>query len=190
MLFDLKTMHSDIFSKDWRTEKPNLDPKHKLSIAYARKEIDLADHLVYVTMPVTEDIKFLLAITEHIFNASNATVEAVLEQRRYYKKLEAFPRTFGAMLDIWMREIQERYSFDRKYSEFLKRIREMKHAIKTSSLRFKRQDKYILTNDVYDLKVLDLSSVKKYLNVAKDFIDKSEEIIKKEDERQNTLKVE
>ena len=54
-------------------------------------------------------------------------------------------------------------------------------------MRFKRQDKYILTTDVYDLKVLDINTVKKYLSVAKEFIDRSEELVKKEEERQRAL---
>jgi hypothetical protein len=181
-------MHSDIFSKDWRTEKPNYDLRHKEFIAKARKEIDLADHLVYVTMPLTDDIKFMLAIIEHVFNASSAAIESILEQRRHYKKLDAFPRTFGAMTDIWVRDIQNKYNFERKHAEFLKKIGEMRHAINSSSMRFKRQDKYILTNDVYSLKVLDIDSVKKYLSIAKDFVDKSEEIVKEEDARQRVLK--
>jgi len=182
-----KFMKSDLFSKDWRTERPDTDPKYFKLIALARKEIDLADHLVYVTLPLTDDIKFMLAITEHIFNASNAALEATLEQRRYYKKLEAFPRTYSAMFDIWVRDIQERYNFERKHVDFLKKIRELKHAVATSSMRFRRQDKYILTTDVYDLKVLDIDIVKKYLSVAKDFVDRTEELVKKEEARQHAL---
>lgn len=177
-------MQSEIFSRDWRTEKPDDEPKHKKHISKARREIDLADHLVYVTMPLTDDTKFLLAITEHIFTSASSAVEAALEQRRYYKKLEAFPRTFSAMTDIWSREVQDRHNFERKHLDFLKKIQEMKHAVATSSLRFKRQDKYILTSDIYDLKVLDLETIKRYLVIAKDFVDRSEELIGKEDERQ------
>jgi hypothetical protein len=139
-------------------------------------------------MPLTDDTKFMLAIIEHVFNASSAAMESVLEQRRYYKKLEAFPRTFGAMTDIWVRDVQDKYNFERKYAEFLKKVGEMRHAISTSSMRFKRQDKYILTNDVYSLKVLDIDTVKKYLSIAKDFVDKSEEVINEEDARQSVLK--
>jgi hypothetical protein len=183
----IENMESDIFSRDWRTEKPQQGPKHKEFMAKARREIDLADHLVYVTMPLTEDIKFMLAITEHVFTASSAAVEGVLEQKRYYKKLEAFPRSFPMMVDLWCREIQEKYNFERKHADFLKRIQEIKHAVSTSSMRFRRKDKYILTNDVYDLKVLDLVQIKKYLNIAKDFVDRSEAIVKQEDERQSVL---
>ena len=181
-------MHSDLFSRDWQAKKPETGPRHKEIIAKARREIDLADHLVYVTMPLTDDVKFMLAITDHIFNASAAAIEATLEQRRYYKKLEAFPRTFGAMTDIWLREIREKHNFERKHAEFLKRISEIRSAIKTSTMRFRRQDKYILTNDVYNLKVLDLETIKKYLNIAKDFVDRSEAIVRVEDERQSVLR--
>jgi hypothetical protein len=181
-------MRSDIFSKDWRIEKPQEGPRHKGMIVKARREVDLADHLMYVTMPLTDDMKFILAVSEHLFNATSISVEAILEQKRYYKKLEAFPRTFGAMVDIWIRELQQNQAFERKHSDFLKRIGELKQAIATSSMRFRKQDKYILTNDVYDLKVLDMDTIKKYLNVAKDFVDRSEELIHKEDDRQSTLR--
>ena len=92
------------------------------------------------------------------------------------------------MVDIWIREVQNDYDFERKHTDLLKKINEIKQAITTSSMRFKRKDKYILTDDVYKLKVLDLNSVKKYLSVAKDFVDKSEEIIRGEDTRQSVLR--
>ena len=169
-------MNSDIFSSDWRKESPNQDPKYKLLIAKARREIDLADHLVYVTMPLTADMKFVLAISEHLYSASAAAVEAMLEQLRHYKKLEAFPRNFMPMMNIWSREIHAKQGIDKKYMNFLRRIHEVKHAIATSSMRFRKQDKYILTSDVYNLKILDLETVKKYLSIAKDFIDIAENI--------------
>jgi hypothetical protein len=180
-------MDSGLFRSDWRSESPNLDPKYRQTIVTARREIDLADHLVYVTLPLTDDVKFLLAVVEHIFNASNAAVESMLDQLRYYKKLEAFPRSFNMMVDLWSRALQEKYGFERKHADFLRRMSEMKHALATNTMRFKRKDKYILTNDVYNLKVLDIDTVKKYLAIAKDFVDRSENIIKKEDVLQNTL---
>jgi hypothetical protein len=181
-------MHPDLFQNDWRSESPNTDPKYKQTIVTARREIDLADHLVYVTLPLTDDVKFLLAVVEHIFNASNAAIESMLDQLRYYKKLEAFPRSFNMMIDLWSRALQEKHGFERKHADFLRRMSEMKHALATNTMRFKRKDKYILTNDVYNLKVLDIESVKKYLAIAKDFVDRSEDIIKKEDVRQSALR--
>jgi hypothetical protein len=181
-------MHPDLFQSDWRSKSPNVDPKYKQTIINARREIDLADHLVYVTLPLTDDVKFLLAVVEHIFSASNAAVESMLDQLRYYKKLEAFPRSFNMMVDLWSRELQEKQGFERKHADFLRRMSEMKHALSTNTMRFKRKDKYILTNDVYNLKVLDIETVKKYLAIAKDFVDRSEDIIKKEDVRQSTLR--
>ena len=189
-MYHLSNMNSDLFSKDWRTEKPTTAIKHQQLVAKARREVDLADHLVYVTMPLTEDMKFILAVSEHIYLSASLAVEAMLEQYRYFKKIEAFPRNFIAMVDLWTREVQVKCNFERKYADFLRRVQEVKHAMDTSSMRFKRRDKYILTSDVYDLKVLDLETVKKYLLVAKDFIDKSEEVIKEEDERQSVLREE
>ena len=101
--------------------------------------------------------------------------------------MEPFPRTYLAMVDIWKNQIMTNY-FERKHLDFLKRVQEVKHLITTSSMRFKRQDKYILTNDVYDLKVLDLHTVKKYLSIAKDFLDRSENLIREEDRKQSVLK--
>jgi hypothetical protein len=179
-------MSDNIFSRDWKPRTDN-GPKHMGLIAKARREVDLADHLVYVTLPLVEDIKFILAIVDHIYNASALAIEGSLEQKKYYKKLEAFPRSYGAMTELWANHIMKD-KFERKHLDFLKRLREVKNSITTSSMRFKRQDKYILTNDVYDLKVLDLDTVKKYLSIAKDFVNISEELISEEDKRQSVVK--
>lgn len=177
----------NVFNRDWKPREVDRSEKHKELIAKARREIDLADHLVYVTLPLVDDIKFILAITDHVFNASSLAMESALEQKKYYKKLEAFPRSYNAMVELWKNHIMGE-QFDRKHLDFLKRMYEIKHAVSTSSMRFRRQDKYILTNDVYDLKVLDLDQVKKYLSIAKDFLDKSEKLIMEEDRRQSVTK--
>jgi len=177
---------NNIFSRDWqpREKSDKSDKKYDDFIIRARREIDLADHLVYVTLPLVDDIKFLLAIIDHVYNAASLAVEASLEQKRHYKMIEPFPRTYLAMVDIWKNQVMTN-AFDRRHLDFLKRVQEVKHSITTSSMRFKRQDKYILTNDVYDLKILDLITVKKYLSIAKDFLDISEKLIVEEDKKQN-----
>ena len=117
-------MNENIFYKDWKT-KENNKLKHTELITKARKEIDLADHLVYVTLPLVDDIKFLLVIIDHIFNASSFAVESMLEQRKYYKKTEAFPRSFNAMIELWKSQIMDKH-FEKKHYSFLKKIQEIK----------------------------------------------------------------
>ncbi len=172
---------------DWNTFYSNLEknekkeaPKHKDSLVQSRKEIDLADHLMFVTFPLINDLKFLVTILEHVVSASKTAVQACLEYEKYYKRIDPFPTNFAVMVDIFNKKCKERYNIEDKFTSLLKRLIELSAFMSKSQIQFRRQDKFIMTSDVYDIKTLDKDTVKKYLLITKSFIDKVESITQEE----------
>ena len=136
----------------------------------ARKQMHLADHMVYVTYPMVQETRFLLAILHHMTNASRLALQALLEFEYIYKRIDAFNRTFAGEIRTYKEKIQGRYGMDAKYLKLLQRLMDLEKYDKNSPVRFKRGDKYILSTTEYNMSVLDLATIKRYNELAKKFV--------------------
>ena len=149
--------------------------KYRELIRKAKKEIKLSDHLLYVTYPLISELKFLLSVTEHIITSLNYAIEAILEYEWAYKKIDAYPKgNFRAMIGIFDEKIADSYDFGSATKRYLNRMAELKFFIDKSTMQFRRNDAFILTSDDYNIRKIDLATVKKQLLHAKNFISKVE----------------
>ena len=147
----------------------------------AKKEMGLADHLLYVTFPLVKENKFLLAILEHIINSAQKTLQALIEHEHYYKRVRLCPPNFALQVSAY-REIEKTYALDPIFFRLFKKLLEIQRFEKDSLVRFKRGDKYILTTGEYNqVTVLDLDNIKKFLNCTKKFVERVEPIVMKDD---------
>ncbi|MEM2873838.1 MAG: hypothetical protein QW063_00050 [Candidatus Nanoarchaeia archaeon] len=149
-------------------------------IQQARKQIELADHMIYVTYPLVLETKFLLAIMEHIINAARFAVQALLEFEFYYKRLDAYNKTFVSEISIYKNKVAPRYKLDVKYFKLLQKLLDIQKFDKDSVVRFKKGEKYILSTSESNLSVLDLELIKRYSNLTKKFVTEISNIIQKE----------
>ena len=60
----------------------------------ANKAFNTADHLAYVTYPLVNDTKVITLITEHLFNALEKGMDALLYIERLYKRIQQYSDSF------------------------------------------------------------------------------------------------
>lgn len=154
--------------------------KYQELLITARKEIELADHMIYVTYPLVQDTRFLLAIANHVITASRSAVQALLELELLYKRLEQYNRTFLSEVEIYQKKIAPKYNLDIKYYKLLQRLMEVQKYDAESVMRFKRGEKYILSTAEQGMATIDLENVKKYSNLAKKFVYEVINVIEKQ----------
>jgi len=153
---------------------------HEL-LAKAKKEIGIADHLIYVTYQMVSEIKILMAISEHIISAAHAALESLLEFERHWKRLDAYHQSFALEISIYRnKDIEKRHGFDPKFYRLLQKLLEIRKFDKTSIMRFKRGDRYILSTGDYQMSVLDIDNMKRYKYLTQKFIESVESIIAKQ----------
>ncbi len=157
---------------------PDLE-RHAILLQQARKEIELADHLLYVTYPIIKEMKFLISISEHISKAAFAAMEGLLEFERHYKRLEPFSRNFGMMLSTYRQKVEPFYGFDPKFYSLLKKLNEIRKLGANANVAFRRGERYVLANTDFKLTTIDVESIKRYNNIAKRFVEKAERIVSK-----------
>ena len=156
-----------------------LETKHGQLIQFAKKEIEIADHLLYMTFPLVKETKFLLAIAGHIIASGRAALQSLLEYERYYKRLEAYPKNFAMEISIFRQKLEEKHKFDPKYYRLLSKLLEIYKYDKNSSVRFKRGERYILTSADYDMTILDVNLIKRYSSVTRKFVDDILKVVNK-----------
>ncbi len=153
--------------------------KHVELIERAKKEIEIADHLIFVTYKMVNEAKFLLAISERIIVAAQKALEALLEYERHYKQLDAFHYSFAVEISLFKEKVETKYNFDPRFFKLLKKLLELQRFDRDSVVRFKRGEKYILTSPEHGMSVLDLENVKKYSNLTRRFVNAVGSVITK-----------
>jgi len=158
-------------------------PKYQPLIEQAKKEINLADHLLYVTYKMVDEAKFLIAITNHIVKSAQMALEALFEYERHWKRMEPYPKSFAIEISLYRQKLEKRHGFDIKFHRLLRKLLEIDKFDQESTVRFRRGNKYILTsgND-YNMAILDLEHVKRYSNLTKNFVNKISIIIEGKNE--------
>ena len=154
--------------------------RHIEQIETARKEIELADHLIYVTFKMVNDVKFLLAVSQHIIAAAQNALEALLEYEKHYKRLESYHTSFAIEISTFRQKVESRHNIDSRFHKLLIKLLELQRFDQGSVVRFKRGEKYILASSEYNLSVLDLENIKRYLNLTKKFVGVVKDIVTKE----------
>jgi hypothetical protein len=151
--------------------------KHQELIQQAKRQIQLADHMAYVTYPMVQETKFLLSVLGHVVDSARLALQAILEFEFAYKRIDAYNKTFAGEITMYKNKVQNRYNLDSRYLLLLQKLHELEKFDKESPVRFKRGDKYILSTREYDVSVLDIETVKKYSLLAKRFVAKIDSVI-------------
>jgi hypothetical protein len=145
----------------------------------AKKNIQIADHMLSVTFPLVKDTKLLLAVIENIFLAYTNSIAAILHYERLLKNIPPFQETFESKFSMFRERCVHKYNFDKSH---LTEIQDIKNIIvehKKSPIEFKRGDKFVICSDSYNIKTVSIEDIKRYINRAKVFIEAIDNIVGK-----------
>jgi len=145
----------------------------------AKKNIQIADHMLTVTYPLVKDTKLLLAVIENIFLAYSNSMSAILYQDRILKKIPLFNNTFESKFNMFKQRCVDRYRIDKSFISEMQNIKETIIQHKKSPVEFVRKDRFVICSDNYKLKTINIEEIKRYLNKAKLFIEEAINILSK-----------
>lgn len=147
------------------------------AIDKARKSLQVADHMAYVTYNVVREPRILLSILENVFLAYANAMNALLEHERMYKRIPAYADNFESKLDAY-RRVEARYKLKPEYSLIMKDIKDTLYAHKRSPMEFRRDDRFVICSEDYRMKAITLADMKGYISKAKLFIQETGELIR------------
>lgn len=133
----------------------------------ALEKLKVADHLVGTTYPLVQEPKLLVSVVENISQAMELAVTALLEYEKGSKTISGYDPTFDGKMEIFRRKIMTRYGMDGKILDFITDVRETLDGHKKSRMEFTKKDKFVISDNDYNLKTLKIDDVKKMLSEAK-----------------------
>jgi len=145
-------------------------------VSKAVEELRLADHMIYITFPLLEDKQIFLNAVTHLGNAIRVVVKDFMTQEVAYKRVRFMPPE-----DLLINEFISKYSSKIGISSFSKMIKDVttfNNVKSRSTIKLKRNDKFIVISPEYSMVALTLSEVKSYLSQAKEFVNKMKVLVK------------
>ncbi len=144
----------------------------------AKKKIELADHMLFVTFPLVKDSKLLLAVMENVFLAHTHTMGYLLYYERMMKRVGPFFDTFESKYRLFSEKSVPSYGIDEDYLKLVRDVKEILTAHKRSPMEFSRKDQFVICSDDYELRVLKSDEIKEILSKTKGFFNKVDSLVK------------
>ncbi len=151
----------------------------------AKRNVKLADHMIYVTYPLVKDPKLLIAILENLFLGITNTLGYILYYERKFKRVPSFFDNFDSKYRVFMEKIMPCYNIDKSYSDLMIDIKTILIEHKRSPIEFRKDGKFIICSDSYEVRTLELQDLKNYLESVKKFNSKIEDVVKRNESIEN-----
>lgn len=143
----------------------------------AKKNIQIADHMLSVTYPLIKDTKLLLAIMENIFLAYTNAMGAILYHDRLFKKIPPFQETFESKFNMFKERCVIRHNLDKGHITDIQNIKDIIVEHKKSPVEFVRKDRFVICSDSYRMRAIGVNEIADYINKAKLFIQEMDDIV-------------
>lgn len=150
-----------------------LDPvldRHLIALETARKNIQIADHMLNMTFKLVNDPKVLLLVLERLMTSLRSALGSVLYLERKYKRIPPFHEDMGTMIDVFKARCTRRYNLDESYAELVRDVWLVHKEHTKSPVEFRRGDKYVICSDTLHMHVLSREALRNYIERAKAFI--------------------
>ena len=151
----------------------------KSLIEEANKRIRTADHLVYMTYPMLQDPKLIMKIAENIADAMKYAIEAIVYYDRLYKRVSPMGEEFVSKYDIFKHHCSKRYNISPQHLLTFEDVNNIVQEHKNSPTSFVKDGSIVICSDQFQkVRRVGIDKVKSFLNDAKQFIIKANQIIK------------
>lgn len=144
--------------------------EHQRLIREAEQAFRTADHLAYVTLPLLQESKLLVSITENIHTALDKGMQALLLYEEEKRSIQYIPEDVNAQIMVFEQEIMPKYKISKDIAKTLKEVKQTMHYQQNSPVSFQRRERYVLCDKDYNMKKLDISTLKAYLTETRAFI--------------------
>ncbi|MBL7050657.1 hypothetical protein ISS04_00670 [Candidatus Woesearchaeota archaeon] len=145
----------------------------------SKKNLRIADHMVFVTYTLIKDPKLLLSALRNIFLSLTNGMNALLYHERLFKRIPIFPENFSSKFSILKNNCMGKHNLNQSYIFLIRDLHNLLLEHKNSPVEFARKDKFIICSSNYRMKSIALSEIKEYISRTKSFIQDIEKITSK-----------
>ncbi|MGV8086293.1 MAG: hypothetical protein ACP5N1_01555 [Candidatus Woesearchaeota archaeon] len=146
----------------------------------ALDKLSIADHLVGTTYSLVKEPKLLISVIEHIYNAFDITLTALLEYEKNFKSIPNYKENFDTKIEVFRRKIATKYDISDAKINFIISLKKTLDEHKKASVEFTKKETFVISDNDYNIITLNVDDVKKTLVIAKKYIEDFFKIIKYE----------
>ena len=146
----------------------------------ARRNLQIADHMTYMTYSMVKDPKLLVVVMENIFLALTNAMSSVLHYEKFFKRLDPFPENFEAKFLVFQ-NCALKYKIDKSYLGLIREVKDFIYEHKRSSVEFVRKDRFVICTDNYQMKAISVDQIKGYIKQAKGFLQLTNGIVSQDE---------
>jgi len=136
-------------------------------IYQARCKVKAADHMLTQTYPLIKDPKLLVAVVNNLFKGCNYAMFSVLNFERKYKRIPIFTNNFNHAYSIFKDRVSPKYNLNKDEVRLLRILHDIIREHKKSPIEFSRRDKFVICNESYQMRTINVSQIKNYINLGR-----------------------
>lgn len=144
-------------------------------LSLARKELKIADHMIYVTFNLLNDKTLISNVISHLKSALKIGIMSFLDFEYYKKNINALPKSDNLKTQLFLRDYSEELDLTIDDNEMINILDAFTDSDKHS---FSRGNNFYFLNDNFAMRSIDLKSLKNYLRRSEDIIERIEKNVK------------
>ncbi len=145
--------------------------RYILSLEQAKKHLQTADHLAYITFPLLKENKLLLKVLEELNFALLNAINAILQYEYTYKRISIYQNARDNLETF--KRISVRYSINQLQLSKVMEIISLAEKHKKSPFEFVKNNKIVIMSEGMNTDTITLESIKAYILEVKDLLKKA-----------------
>jgi len=146
--------------------------KFQENLQQAIKNLQIADHMTYVTYPLVNEKRLLLKIFDEIYKSMINCINAILNYEYLYKRIRLYKEN-NDNLQTFIDKCAKNYGLTNEQIKKIKEIIELNKQHKQSAMEFVKKEKVVILSDNLGTQIIDLQKIKEYLLLAKELLMKT-----------------
>lgn len=146
--------------------------KFQENLKDAIKNLQIADHITYVTYPLVNEKRLLLKIFDEIYKSIINCINAILNYEYLYKRITIY-KDNNENLQTFLNKCAKKYDLTNEQIKEIKEIIEINKKHKQSAMEFIKKEKIVILSDNLKTQTLDIQKIKEYLLLAKELLMKT-----------------
>jgi len=142
----------------------------------AAKNLQTADHLLYMTYPIVKEKRLLLKILNEIYLVTLSIVNAILQYEYFYKRINLYQNS-RENFSVFKNKCAPRYSITSEQVGKVLEIFNLAEKHKKSPFEFVRNNKVVIMTNALKTDTITIENMKEYILLSKDILRKAETMI-------------
>ena len=148
------------------------------NILEAEKNIQIADHMTYVTFPLIKDKRLLLKILQEIKNAVVHCISSILQYDYLYKKIDLY-KDSRENFRVFIEKCASNYEITKEELGLITELFDVVEKHRQSPFEFVKGDKLVILSNGLKPRTLSIEKTKEFLILGKSIIKKTRERFRK-----------